>query len=179
MVEQSVRYRTAIKSDAAPLSRFAEAIFRETFGNTNTEADMNIHCARTFGASRQLAEILAPDMSTILAEVDSVVVGFGQLRTGQAPACVQSHNPSEIYRLYVDSRWHGKEIAQQLMSLLLEKAFAAGADSVWLGVFENNPRAIAFYEKSGFQRAGEHTFTLGTDKQRDLVMLYRKEGRFP
>jgi len=41
---------------------------------------------------------------------------------------------------------------------------------VWLGVWEHNPRAIAFYRKWGFEAVGEHVFVVGTDPQRDLVM---------
>jgi ribosomal protein S18 acetylase RimI-like enzyme len=100
-------------------------------------------------------------------------VGFGQLRAGAAPAGVGGRSPREIYRLYVAEAWHGRGVAQPLMRRLIEQALGSGADGVWLGVWEHNPRAIAFYRKSGFVEVGEHTFVLGTDRQRDLVMQYR------
>ena len=171
-----MRLRAAAESDAASLARFAEDAFRETFGRANAAGNMDIHCANSFGAARQLAEIRASDMSTVLAEVGSELVGFGQLRHGPAPACVHGVRPREIYRLYVDSAWHGRGIAQRLMAVLIRQAFDAGADGVWLGVWERNPRAISFYEKSGFRPVGDHTFLLGTDAQRDLVMQYQGEA---
>jgi diamine N-acetyltransferase len=173
----SVRFRAVAEEDAASLARFAEDAFRETFGHANTDRDMNIHCANSFGAAHQLAEISDSKVSTVLVEFGTTLVGFGQLRVGAAPACVQGSRPWEIYRLYVDSSWHGRGIAQRLMTMLIDQAFESGADSVWLGVWERNPRAIAFYEKSGFRSVGEHTFMLGTDKQRDLVMQYQGKAR--
>lgn len=177
MLDPSILIRAATERDAAALARIAEDTFRDAFGHANTEKDMDIHCARRFGAVQQLAEIRDPVMSTVLVEIDSTLVAFGQLRSGSAPPCVVGHRPSEIFRLYVDRSWHGKGIAQRLMSVLVGQAVDAGADSVWLGVWERNPRAIAFYEKSGFQSVGEHMFVLGTDPQRDLIMQYQGDAR--
>jgi ribosomal protein S18 acetylase RimI-like enzyme len=40
-----------------------------------------------------------------------------------------------------------------------------------LGVWENNPKAIAFYTKWGFENVGVHTFVLGSEEQRDFILL--------
>jgi GNAT superfamily N-acetyltransferase len=77
---------------------------------------------------------------------------------------------AEIQRLYVDAKWHGKGVAHALMDSLLDAAVAGGADAVWLGVWERNPRAISFYAKRGFSVVGEHVFVVGSDSQRDLVL---------
>ena len=89
---------------------------------------------------------------------------------GAKTACVIAARPAEIQRIYVDAPWHGRGIAQALMAAMLEHARIAGADRVWLGVWEHNPRARRFYEKSGFALAGDHAFVLGHEVQRDLVM---------
>jgi len=78
--------------------------------------------------------------------------------------------PLEIVRFYVDRPWHGRGVAQQLMEAAVNTARAAGARTLWLGVWERNPRAIAFYRKCGFQDVGTQTFVLGADHQRDLVL---------
>ena len=76
----------------------------------------------------------------------------------------------ELQRLYIAADWHGRGIAQQLMETALAIAIDSGCDTLWLGVWEDNPRAIAFYNKYGFQAVGEHSFRLGEDLQRDIVM---------
>jgi ribosomal protein S18 acetylase RimI-like enzyme len=83
---------------------------------------------------------------------------------------VVGRHPIEIQRIYVDAAWHGKGIAQALMASLIEAASARGADVAWLGVWERNPRAIAFYAKSGFSPLGSHVFVVGTDPQTDLIL---------
>ena len=57
------------------------------------------------------------------------------------------------------------------MDAAIEAARSRGARSLWLGVWERNPRAVAFYRKYGFTRVGEHTFMLGADAQVDWVFV--------
>ena len=166
-----VAVRIATATDAGALAKLAERTFRETFGAANSKADMDAHCAENFGKALQLAEISDPDWSTLVAQADAgELVGYGQLRWSSAPACVAGSRPAEIYRLYVDSRRHGRGVAPMLMDALLQQAKEGSADTVWLGVWARNPRAIAYYRKSGFREVGEHRFMLGSDSQRDIVM---------
>lgn len=162
--------RKAIPSDARQLSLLAERTFRETFGAANTIQDMELHCRASYGDAIQAGEIAAADMLTLLSEDDGRLVGFAQLRWGRAPECVAAKAPGEIQRMYVDRDWHGKGVAQGLMQACLGEMQARSTDVVWLGVWERNPRAIAFYRKFGFAAVGDHVFLLGADPQRDIVM---------
>jgi len=83
---------------------------------------------------------------------------------------VRGPAPLELKRLYVARAWHGHGVAQALMDAALTAARAHGAQTLWLGVWERNARAAAFYRKYGFTRVGEHTFVLGTDPQTDWVL---------
>ncbi len=167
------RIRQATDEDAAALAELAERTFRDTFAPMNTAEDMDRYCRTHFGKEIQAAEIRDAGRTTLVCEVDGRLIGFGQLRWGAAPSCVAASRPAEIQRLYVDSAWHGHGIAQGLMASLLRFAAEGGADAAWLGVWEKNPRAIAFYAKAGFSVAGEHVFVLGSDPQRDLVLALR------
>ena len=168
--------RKADRGDAKQLARIAEATFRATFGVANTAADIELHCQTNYGEAIQASEISNPDMTTLLSEDDGTLIGFAQLRWGDAPACVAAKYPGEIQRLYVDNDWHGKGVAQHLMDVCIRTMRQRGSDVIWLGVWERNPRAIAFYKKFGFVEAGAHTFPLGRDLQRDIVMLRSVAG---
>ena len=109
-------------------------------------------------------------MVTLLSEAEGNIAGFAQLRWGDAPGCVLAESPGEIQRFYVVDTWQGKGIARQLMKSSIEEMKRHGSDVVWLGVWENNSRAIAFYRKCGFAEVGDHVFVLGSDPQRDIVM---------
>ncbi len=162
--------RDACAADAGALAELAERTFRDTFGAANTDEDMDAHCAENFGKAPQLAEIANTEWCTLLAEEGDLLIGYGQLRWSSAPGCISSTRAVEIYRLYVDARWHGRGVAPMLMTSLLERAATGDTDTVWLGVWEHNPRALAYYRKAGFREVGEHSFMLGGDAQRDIVM---------
>ena len=170
-----VLIRTAETADALSLALLAEKTFRDSFASFNTEEDMRLHCSQSYDAGIQAREISSPTMVSLLAELQGEVVGFAQLRLEKAPPFVPGENPGEILRLYVDSPWHGKGVAQNLMNASLDELQRKRCDGTWLGVWENNPRAIAFYKKYGFEEVGEHIFSVGTDPQRDIV-LYKTFG---
>lgn len=165
-----VDIRPATPSDAASLAAIAERTFRETFAADNSAENIDLHCARKFGAEIQRAEIADPQLITLLAEAAGELVGFAQLRPAQAAACVKSVQPAELHRIYVSGEWHGRGVANELMRAAFAAAARAGSDCLWLGVWERNPRAIAFYRKCGFSVVGDQSFDLGHDRQRDLIL---------
>lgn len=165
-----ITLRRAIAADAPALSRIAEATFRSTFSAANTAADMDRHCATRFGAHQQGEEIATPSLETWLAMDGDAIAGFAQLRVGVRPRCVAAASACEVQRLYVEARFHGKGVAALLMDACIDVARGHGSTALWLGVWERNPRAIAFYAKCGFVEVGEQVFPLGQDLQRDLVM---------
>ncbi|NUO74259.1 MAG: GNAT family N-acetyltransferase [Frateuria sp.] len=178
MPTTGIRIREANPTDAGQLAQLAEVTFRETFGAANTAQDMELHCRSHYGEAIQADEIVDPSRVTLLAKQDGRLVGFAQVRWRAAPGCVVARAPGEIQRLYVASDWHGKGVAQALMHACIEEMRARGSDVAWLGVWEHNPRAIAFYRKFGFAPVGEHVFPLGGDPQRDIVMARRLAGAF-
>ena len=163
--------RQAVPSDASALAVLAERTFRDTFEAMNSADDMAMHCSLTYGAAQQLAEISYPAMHTLVCEEAAQLIAYAQIRWDHAPACVVGERPGEIQRLYLDRPWHGKGIAQQLMAACLQELEAHACDVVWLGVWERNWRAQAFYRKFGFTEVGDHVFMLGSDAQRDLILV--------
>lgn len=165
--------RKAKAGDAAQLTKLAEHTFRDTFEAMNTPEDMKLHCDTHYSEAFQAREILDPDLTTLVCEQQQELIGYAQLRCGEPPPCINATKPFEILRLYVAKEWHGKGIAQNLMVESISVAEGQSADQIWLGVWERNPRAITFYKKFGFIEAGEHVFSLGTDPQRDIIMVCR------
>jgi ribosomal protein S18 acetylase RimI-like enzyme len=165
--------RRADPTDAASLAVLAEFTFRAAFSEQNTPENMNRHCAGNFGRDLQLQEITDPMLVTWVAEDSGRLVGYSQLRLSHAVAGVTGKRPAEIKRIYVSSEWHGRSAARELMQRVLAAATDSDCDYVWLGVWEHNPRAIAFYRKFGFEVVGEHAFMLGQELQRDLIMTAR------
>jgi ribosomal protein S18 acetylase RimI-like enzyme len=164
------RIRPAVDADAAALAALAERTFRAAFEADNTDADMAAHVAHSYAPARQAAEIADPALATLVAEHEGGLIAYAQLRRGPVPGCVTGRDAVEVWRFYVDQAWHGRGLARALMRAAAETAAAGDARTVWLGVWERNPRAIAFYGKAGFTTVGDQVFLLGRDAQRDLVM---------
>jgi len=172
-----VNIRPAVTGDAPALSRVGAATFRDTFEGTNTPEDMARYLADAFTPERQAVEIADPAGTVLLAEhhgeAGPELIGYAHLVSGPVPAAVRGAAPLELKRLYVTRACQGKGVAQALMDAALEAARARGAQTLWLGVWERNPRAVAFYAKYGFVRVGQHTFVLGGDAQTDWLFARR------
>ena len=165
--------RLAKASDAPSLAVLAERTFRDTFGARNSPENMDSHCARFFGPEIQLREIGERGLVTTIAEADRRMIGFSQLRLSRAHASVDARRPAEVARLYVIAEWQGRGVARNLMQDALDTARREGCDWLWLGVWEHNPKAMAFYRKFGLGIVGTNAFMLGQDRQRDLVMAVK------
>jgi ribosomal protein S18 acetylase RimI-like enzyme len=163
--------RRGLPSDALVLAALARDTFYDTFASTNDAADMALHLEKAYGVAQQMAELTDPEVVTLLAEEAGHAVAYAQLRTGHVPDCVEGARPMELWRFYVSREWHGRGIAQALMTRVMAEAAIRGAQTLWLGVWERNPRALAFYGKSGFEDVGQHVFLFGTDPQTDRVMV--------
>ncbi len=171
--------RAARPGDAAELSELAERIFRATFGEFNTPADMDSYCAEAFTPAAIAGEIADPDTDILIALHEKMPAAYAHLHRGAAPPVVPGHGPVELKRFYVEERWHGSGLARQLMERVIALGLEHGAETLWLGVWERNPRAIRFYHKYGFSEIGEQPFMLGTDLQRDLIMALPLGGDGP
>lgn len=166
----TVHIRRAVVADAAALSVFAERVFTRTFAPLNTAEDLALYLPTAFGEHIQCRELEDPARVCLLAHVDGDLAAFALLKIGSTDAAVVGESPIEIERFYVDHAFHGQGLAAQLMAACVNAARELGGQTLWLGAWEKNPRAIRFYEKQGFVDVGSHPFAVGTDVQTDRVM---------
>ena len=156
--------------DAALLSELGARTFSETFAADNTPEDLAAYIAESFSVAQQTAELEDPGSVFLIAEVEGRAAGYAKLHDGKPEKGVEGANPIELVRLYVSREWLGRGIGEQLMRACIDEARQAGHETIWLGVWERNARAQAFYRKWNFQTVGEHVFRLGSDLQTDLLM---------
>jgi ribosomal protein S18 acetylase RimI-like enzyme len=164
------------------LAELGARTFSDTFLADNRPEDIAAFLAATYSPSKQAAELADPPNIFLVAELASpashhaphspppLAVGFAKLRRGTAPSCVAGEAPIQIDRLYVTRAYLGRGIGEALMRRCFEEASAASHDTLWLGVWERNTRALAFYRRWGFRVVGAHSFQLGADLQNDLLM---------
>ena len=167
-----MKLRNAADEDAIELAEFGARTFYESFAADNTPEDMRRHLESAFSPQKQLEEIRNPDIDTLIAaDQTGTWAGFAQLRAGKLSEGVPKQGSIELWRFYVDKVWHGRGVASALMEAAKQRARGRGATTMWLGVWERNARAQAFYRKHGFDKVGRQVFVVGSDPQTDDVLL--------
>ena len=172
----SLVLRRASPSDATALAAFAAEAFSDTFAADNTPEDMAAYLAGAFGEAQQRAELADPSCTVLLAERSGELAGYAMLHDGALPsgtASVDLADAMEIARLYAGRRWIGAGVGAALMQACMALAAERKREWLWLGVWERNARAIAFYARRGFTDVGSQSFQLGADRQTDRIMARR------
>jgi diamine N-acetyltransferase len=162
-----VTIRRANTEDAGLLADLGARTFSETFAADNTPDDMAAYLAASFNLARQTAELADPTFTFLIAEVGGLAAGYAKLHAGEPAEGVKGAKPVELVRLYVSREWLGRGLGETLMRSCLDEARQAGHGTIWLGVWERNGRAQAFYRKWDFARSASTYFQLGLDLQRD------------
>jgi len=157
-------------SDAPILRNLMEQTFVDTYAQFNTPENMQQYVASHFGLAQVEQELRDEKVQYLLMKQNEQLIGFVKLVKDHSAKGLEEQKVIEIERIYVTRAHHGQKLGAKLMQACLDWSKKAGFDTVWLGVWEQNHKALAFYEKMGFQRFGEHVFTLGTEVQNDFLM---------
>ena len=156
--------------DAALLADLGARTFTETFAPDNSPEDMAAYLITAFSPTQQRTELADRETSFLIAESNGVAVGYAMLRSGNVLENVTGENPIELVRLYVSQDRLGSGVGAALMQACIREASERGHRTLWLGVWEHNARAQAFYRSWNFTEIGTHVFQLGNDPQTDLLM---------
>lgn len=156
--------------DIEELQRIGRQTFYETFAAGNTEENMQKYLDEGFSTDKLITELSDTNVEFYFAMLDNNVIGYLKLNRGQSQTELQDKNSLEIERIYVLQQFHGKKVGQVLYDKALQVAREKNFEYIWLGVWEENPRAIRFYEKNGFVAFDKHIFKLGNDEQTDIMM---------
>ena len=157
-------------NEIAELQTIGKQTFFETFAGGNTEENMQKYLEEGFMLDKLTAELTNPDSEFYFAKLDDKVIGYLKVNFGSAQTELKDNKSLEIERIYVLKEFHGKKVGQILYDTAFDIAKQIKADYLWLGVWEENPRAISFYKKNGFVEFDKHIFKLGDDEQTDIMM---------
>jgi len=171
-VSEQINIRKSTSDDAKLITDLAYTTFWDAFAHhpKNAPEDLNHYMRQAFNPEQIAAELADGNSIFLIAEVEGKPAGYAKLIIGNTEDGITSENPIELSRLYSHQEFLGKGVGQNLMDACFEHGKANGHDVMWLGVWEYNPRAQAFYTKNGFREVGKHTFQLGSDPQTDLLM---------
>jgi len=163
-----MKIRTAAIEDINQLCEIGKVTFVETYGEQNTPENLQNYLKEKFNKKQILGEIQTLNTTFLLVEFENETIGYAKMRINLV------ENPDvkslEIERIYISKNYHGQKYGAMLMQKCIDVAIENNYESIWLGVWEHNPKAINFYQKWGFEIFGEHIFQLGDDAQTDFLM---------
>ena len=166
----SIVLKKASAGDLETLQQIGKKTFYETFAKHNSEEEMQKYLAESFSSEKLLKELNTADSQFFIAWEEENPVGYLKINSGASQTELQDEASLEIERIYVKSSYHGKKVGQLLYDKALEIAIHHNKKYSWLGVWEENKRAVSFYSKSGFTEFDKHIFRLGDEEQTDLMM---------
>ena len=170
MAPSSVRFRPCGLADLETLREMAWRTYDETFRHLNTPGNMDAYLEKAFAREKLEQELGNPLSSFQFLYSGGRLAGYMKINEGEAQTEGADPAALEIERIYVERDFQGLGLGRAMIDRGVEIARAKGKTVVWLGVWEKNEKAIAFYLKMGFSRAGTHPFLMGREKQTDWIM---------
>ena len=167
---ENIEIKKVTLNDIEQLQKIGRQTFYETFSAGNTEENMTKYLEEVFSLEKLDAELNDESSDFYFAVLGNNVIGYLKLNVGRSQTELQDDKALEIERIYVLQEFHGKKVGQELYEKAMQIAKQINAHYVWLGVWEENPRAISFYRKNGFVEFDKHIFKLGNDEQTDIMM---------
>ncbi|PCE66449.1 GNAT family N-acetyltransferase [Sediminicola luteus] len=169
----ALRFSPCTEAELDLLIRIAKDTFHAAFADQNDPADFANYMKRAFAKPTLLAELQEPNSTFYFIYEQEILVGY--LKCNVAPAQTDLNDPEslELQRIYILPEFQGNGHGTEIMAWVKQIAREKGKIKLWLGVWEANLRAIAFYERHGFKKIGEHPYLIGTDEQMDWVMQVR------
>ncbi len=152
------------------LQDIGKRTFADTFSSDDNQQDMEQYLVQGFSLEKLRKELTNINSEFYFVEIENKAIGYLKVNKGDAQTEIRDEKALEIERIYVLKAYYGKRIGQVLYEKALEIAKRNHVDYMWLGVWEENFRAIRFYEKNGFIEFDKHVFKLGNKEEIDIMM---------
>ncbi len=161
------------------LTALAERTFREAWQDDNDPENFEIYCRANFTTEKMAIEMDASGSEFYFARLGDRPVAYLKINLARRPAdstAATAEKNAQVERIYVLKEYQGQRIGEQLLRFAEKRAEAAGADWLWLSVWQKSPRSVIFYQRNGYETFGVETFWVGNDPQPDWLMRKHLEN---
>jgi ribosomal protein S18 acetylase RimI-like enzyme len=152
------------------LQEISHETFHETFKHQNSPENMKAYLERAFNVKQLEKELSTLSSHFFIVYVNQEVAGYLKVNTNNAQSEPMGEDSLEIERVYIKKKFQKHGLGQYLLNKAMEIAVESNKKKIWLGVWEKNENAIAFYRKMGFVQTGAHSFYMGDEEQTDFIM---------
>jgi diamine N-acetyltransferase len=162
-----MQFRSAFPNDAADIADFMTRNFLAAYGHSASPENVQKAVRDYYAVDAQHADLADHTIVNCLCILEQKIAGLAQIKP---PKANDHPHHFELSRFYVDTAYHGKGIAPELMKKAIAEIEQKSAQSLWLSVWQESQQAIRFYEKQGFVINGNTIFMIGDEPMKDWLM---------
>lgn len=166
----TIQIKKCTMEDAHKLQEVSYETFNETFQHQNSPENMTAYLKKAFNLNQLEKELLNSSSQFFFIYFNNEVAGYLKVNNNDAQSENMGDETLEIERIYIKNQFQKHGLGKHLYQKALEIAKQSNKKKIWLGVWEKNENAIAFYKKMGFVQTGAHSFYMGEEEQIDLIM---------
>ncbi|WP_042136934.1 GNAT family N-acetyltransferase [Paenibacillus sp. FSL P4-0081] len=156
--------------DLGLLQDISVETFRDTFEHQNSAEVMQAYLEKAFNLEQLNTELSNSASEFYFIYSKGELAGYLKVNTNEAQSENMGNHSLEIERIYIRRPFHNQRLGKYLIDKAIAIAVERNIDKIWLGVWERNGGAIAFYTKMGFVQTGTHCFYMGDEEQTDYIM---------
>lgn len=169
-IKMNVTIKKCTLNDSCELQEISYETFNETFKHQNSPENMNAYLEKAFNPEQLEKELSNINSQFFFVYFDHEIAGYIKINTNEAQSEKMGEESLEIERIYIKKKFQKHGLGKYLLNKALEIAQERNMKEIWLGVWEKNENAIAFYKKMGFVQTGVHSFQMGDEEQMDFIM---------
>ncbi len=169
-MKMTINIRQCTFEDLYKLQELSSETFNETFKHQNSPENMNAYLEKAFNLKQLEKELSNVFSQFYFVYFHNEIAGYLKINTNDAQSEEMDDDSLEIERIYIKSKFQKLGLGKHLLDKAVELAIAKNKKIIWLGVWEKNENAIAFYKRMGFVQTGIHSFYMGDEEQTDFIM---------
>ena len=162
----------ATQKDAAMLSKLSVAAFLPAHGHSASKEIIDAYIAANFSEENFKAELSNTKFQYHLLYYNDVIAGFSKITFNTGNPNIKAKNSTKMERLYLLEEFYHLGLGKELMHFNITLAKQYKQACIWLFVWVENTKALAFYKKTGFKNVGTHDFVLSPTKTNPNHVLY-------
>ncbi len=166
----AINIKMCTLEDSRKLQEISHETFNETFKHQNSPGNMNTYLERAFNLKQLEKELSNISSQFYFVYFNNEVAGYLKVNTNDAQSEEMGDESLEVERIYIKDKFQKHGLGKYLLNKAIEISMERNKKKIWLGVWEKNENAIAFYKKTGFVQTGAHSFYMGDEEQTDLIM---------
>lgn len=167
----TINIKKGTLEDLYTLQEISYETFNETFKDQNSSQNMSAYLEKAFNLKQLEKELSNVASQFFFVYFNNEVAGYLKVNTNDAQSEEMGDESLEIERIYIKGEFQKHGLGKYLLNKSIEIAMEHNKKKIWLGVWEKNENAIAFYEKMGFVQTGVHSFYMGDEEQMDFIMI--------